>query len=265
MSGQELAWDLPRMAALLGFQRPCAHALSAVAGRGWAAEVTAELSLTGSALSRFVTDLMTWGGQEYGFIELPDELSGISSAMPQKKNYPVLERIRGMTAHLSGYRFDVLLAQPATPFANMVEVSEEADRHVATALATASTMLRLLTFVVENLQFRAEPMRAACAREFMGGFTLANRLCLRDAIPWREAQVVAGRYIVDALDRGLAPADIDPAAQAKVAAERGGRSPIRARTLAGVFDVDAALHEKITPGSTASDAVKAVFSSSRKP
>lgn len=255
MSGQELAWDLPGMAALLGFQRPCQHALAAVADRGWAAELTAELSLAGTALSRFVTDLMAWGSQQYGFIELPDELAGISSAMPQKKNYPVLERIRGMSAHLAGFHVDVTLAQRSTPFANMVEVSKEAGRHVATAATTATTMLRLLTAVLDAVEFAPDRMRDACAGEFMGGFTLANRMTLLDRIPWRTAQVVAGSYIVAMSARGLPPQATDPAALADIAARRGHLIEDPERTLVGVFDVDAALREKRTPASTELSAV----------
>ncbi len=95
MAGQERPWDRPRMARLLGFADVREHALAGVASRAWASEITGELALFGVALSRFVTDLMAWAGGEYGFVDLPDELSGISSAMPQKKNFPVLERIRG--------------------------------------------------------------------------------------------------------------------------------------------------------------------------
>src|SRR5262249_40879932 len=90
MAGQELAWSRDRMAELLGFAGPTPHALVAVASRGWALSVAGDLSGYGVTLGRFATDLMAWGSSGYGFIDLPDELSGISSAMPQKKNFPFL-------------------------------------------------------------------------------------------------------------------------------------------------------------------------------
>ncbi|MEK8104314.1 lyase family protein [Micromonospora sp. M12] len=128
MTGQELAWDRDRLARSLGFRRVQPIALTSVASRRWVLEVTGDLGVLGVTLSRFGTDLLTWGSGEYGFIDLPDELSGISSAMPQKKNFPVLERIRGRTAHLTAYHLDAVLGQRNTPYTNLVEVSRRPAR-----------------------------------------------------------------------------------------------------------------------------------------
>ncbi|MFB6479686.1 argininosuccinate lyase [Streptomyces virginiae] len=259
MAGQELPWDRDRMARLLGFSRPQPHALTAVASRRWSAELTAELSLLGTALSRFATDLLTWGGSEYGFIELPDELSGISSAMPQKKNYPVLERIRGRTAHLTAFHFDVLLGQRNTPFCNLVEVSKEAGTHLSNAFDSAHGTVRLLTEVLRRLTFRADRMRQVCEREFLGGFSLANALCLTEGVPWRTAQVVAGKYVVLAATAGAAPAPGEPALLVEAAAGHGITLSDPARLLAEAFDVDRGLERMVSAGSARPDAVRAVL------
>ncbi|MFI7356364.1 argininosuccinate lyase [Streptomyces avidinii] len=259
MAGQELPWDRDRMARLLGFSRPQPHALTAVASRRWSAELTAELSLLGTALSRFTTDLLTWGGSEYGFIDLPDELSGISSAMPQKKNYPVLERIRGRTAHLTAFHFDVLLGQRNTPFCNLVEVSKEAGTHLLNAFDSAHGTVRLLTEVLRRLTFRADRMRQVCEREFLGGFSLANALCLTEGVPWRTAQVVAGKYVVLAATAGAAPAPGEPALLAEAAAGHGITLTDPARLLAEAFDVDRGLERMVSAGSARPEAVRAVL------
>jgi len=254
MSGQELDWDRDRMAALLGFHAPQPHALVAVASREWALEITAELSVLGVGISRFVTDLMAWGSSQYGFIELPDSHAGISAAMPQKKNFPLLERIRGRSAHLSAFHVDVVLGQRGTPFANMVEVSKEASAHLLTALTTAGSTLRLFTEVLTHVRFRPDRMRAACAAEHLGGFTLANRLTLLEGVPWRRAQVIAGRYVV--ATQGTPPAEVAPAILAEVAREAGFPLAAPAEALAGAFEVDAGLWEKRSAGSTNPDSVR---------
>lgn len=254
MSGQELDWDRDRMAALLGFRAPRPHALVAVASREWVLEITAELSVLGVGLSRFVTDLMAWGSSQYGFLELPDSHAGISAAMPQKKNFPLLERIRGRSAHLSTFHLDAVLGQRGTPFANMVEVSKEASAHLLTALTTARSTLRLFTEVLAHVRFRPDRMRAACAAEHLGGFTLANRLTLREGVPWRQAQVIAGRYVVAM--QGKPPALVEPAVLAEVARAAGFSLAGPAEVLAGAFDVDAGLWEKRSPGSTNPDSVR---------
>ncbi|MGW3557837.1 lyase family protein [Streptomyces sp. NPDC000963] len=255
MAGQELPWDRVRMARLLGFDRPQPNALTAVASRRWSAEATAELGLLGAALSRFTTDLLTWGGSEYGFLELPDELSGISSAMPQKKNYPVLERVRGRTAHLAAFHTDVLLGQRNTPFCNLVEVSKEAGTHVLAAFDSAHGTVRLLTEVVRRLDFRADRMRAVCAREYLGGFSLANALALTEGVPWRTAQVVAGKYIVSAATAGIPPHPGAPDLLTRAAAEHALTLADPAGLLADAFDVDRGLARLASEGSAHPEAV----------
>ncbi|MFE3904806.1 argininosuccinate lyase [Streptomyces sp. NPDC059153] len=259
MAGQELAWDRDRMARLLGFRRTQPVALTGVASRGWVAEVTADMGVLGVALSRFATDLLTWGSSELGFIDLPDELCGISSAMPQKKNFPVLERIRGRTAHLSTYHLDTVLGQRNTPYTNLVEVGKEAGANLATAYATLRSVLRLFTEVVGRLTFRADRMRAACEREYLGGFALANDLTLREGVPWRRAQVVAGAYIVAAIEAGLSPDKPDADLLRRVAEERGFALVDPAAALGAVRDVDAGLRRPASAGSAHPDATAAVL------
>ncbi|MFD8340412.1 argininosuccinate lyase [Streptomyces solisilvae] len=256
MAGQELPWDRARMARLLGFDHVSDHALRAVAQRDWALEATAELSLLGTALSRFATDLMTWGGAGHGFIDLPDEWSGISSAMPQKKNFPVLERIRARTAHLTAAHFGIAAAQRSTPFTNSVEISKEASAQVPAAFDTALSVLRLFTAVLDHLTFRADHTREACEAEHFGGFTLANLLTLNAGVPWRSAQVLAGRYVVAATEAALSPMKPDPALLQRLAEEAGHFVPDAGDLLRTAFDVPGALRAKRSTGSTNPEEVR---------
>lgn len=254
MAGQELAWDRDRMARLLGFGRVQPHALVGVASRGWALSVAADAAAFGVALGRFTTDLMIWGGSGHGFLDLPDSLAGISSAMPQKKNFPVLERIRGRCAHLTAYQADLAVTQRATPYTNLVEVSKEAGANLLTLFTTLRSALRLATAVIANLEFRADRMRAACEREYLGGFTLANLLTLRCGVPWRQAQVIAGRYISAAIERGLPPSTPDGALLASLADVDRPEE-----LLAEAFDVDRALTVKTSAGGTHPDEVRSLI------
>lgn len=264
MAGQELPWDRSRMATLLGFAAPNPHALVAVASRGAALGVAADLSGLGVALSRFTTDLMTWGSSEYRYIDLPDALSGISSAMPQKKNFPILERIRGRTAHLTSLHLDMAVGQRSTPYTNMVEVSKEAGTHLLVLFQTARSVLRLFRTVLEGLRFDADTMRAACEREYLGGFTLANLLTLRDGVPWRQAQVAAGRYVVAAIDRGLPPGRPDGALLDEIVRAAGHRVADPDALLAEAFTVSGALNAKTSLGSTNPKAVAELIDAQRR-
>ena len=264
MAGQELPWDRERMAQLLGFGAANPHALVAVASRGAALSAAADLSGLGVALSRFCTDLMMWGSSEYRFVDLPDALSGISSAMPQKKNFPILERIRGRTAHLSSLHLDMAIGQRNTPYTNMVEVSKEAGAHLYTLFGAARSVLRLFTTVLDGLRFDADAMRAACEREYLGGFTLANLLTLRAGVPWRQAQVLAGRYVVAAIERGLPPARPDGDLLAAVALDAGHEVDEPEALLTEAFAVSGALQVKRSAGSTNPLAVAELLDAQRR-
>lgn len=270
MAGGELPWDRARLAAALGFSAPVPHALSAVASRGWVLTVAGALSDLGVMVSRFVTDLMAWGSGAYQWMSLPDELAGISSAMPQKKNFPVLERIRGRSGHLTAGYLDVAVGQRNTSYTNLVEVSKEASASLPTLWWNAESMLVLLELVIRNLQFDTAAMRRACDDDFLGGFALANNLALKVGLPWRTAQVVAGKYIVERLQSGRrdpAPAVLRELIDAhRAGADSGAGADTAApdnddllAILRETQDSDSALAAKATAGGTSPESVRGLL------
>ncbi|GGA52619.1 argininosuccinate lyase [Kroppenstedtia guangzhouensis] len=250
MSGVELDWNRDLLARLLGFRQPRANALTAVASREWMLRISSELSVFSVLISRFVTDLIQWGSSEMNFIDLPDRLSGISSAMPQKKNFPILERIRGKSAHLSAFHMDMVLGQRNTSFTNLVEVSKEAGTHLSVLFQNAKSLLRLLTLVTDHLSFKEEEMLAICERDFFGGFTLANRLTMEANIPYRKSQIIVGRYIMHATQLGLTPMEVNPQLLKEKCMEEGFDVSGLADMLTDAFDVQGSLYTKRSDGST---------------
>lgn len=259
MAGVELDWDRDRLASLLGFHQVRLTALAAVASREWVLQASSELSIFSVLISRFTTDLMQWGSSEMNFINLPDELSGISSAMPQKKNFPILERIRGKSAHLSSFYLDMVLGQRNTPFTNLVETSKEAGTHLLTMFRTTKSLLRLLKTVIDHLSFNEEQMLTICKRDFFGGFTLANLLTVKTGIPYRKAQVIVGRYIMSASQRSLMPMEGDERLLQEKCAEEGYEVSDLSDILTTAFDIRKNLFIKRSSGSTNPEQVKALL------
>ncbi|NTU33252.1 argininosuccinate lyase [Brevibacillus sp. HB1.1] len=264
MAGVELPWNRQQLSKLLGFRQPRMSALSAVASREWVLRMAGELSTFSVLVSRFTTDLIQWGSSEMNFLQLPDELSGISSAMPQKRNFPILERIRGKSAHLTGFYMDMVLGQRNTAFTNLVETSKEAGTHLLTLFQQTKTLLRLLKAVIDHLQFNEDRLLHICKRDFFGGFTLANLLTLEHEIPYRTAQVIAGRYIVSALEHGVSPEPGDPRLLDNACAEAGFQVPDTASLLAASFDVQGGLYAKKSTGSTNPEEVQQMLSAQRE-
>ena len=255
MAGVELEWDSSALANLLGFKEPSSNALKSVASRQWSLQFSAELSNFGVLTSRFVTDLLYWGSSEVAFIDLPGNLSGISSAMPQKKNFPILERVRGKCAHLSGLHFDIVLGQRNTPYTNLIETSKEAGSFFFQLCKTGNTIMILLNTIVNNLNFLEEKMLVHCKQDFFGGFTLANLLTKEENIPYRIAQVIVGRYIVTASEQGLKPEDVQPMLLQEKCSEEGFVICNPKNMLKRAFLVQNNLVEKQSLGSTHPDRV----------
>ncbi|PEI42702.1 argininosuccinate lyase [Bacillus pseudomycoides] len=264
MAGGEFEWDRNRMAMLLGFSEPRNHALIAVASRDWTLQISSELSNFGVFLSRFVTDLIQWGSSEYKFIDLPDQLSGISSAMPQKKNFPIFERIRGKTAHLHAFYSDFVLGQRNTAYSNLVETSKEAGTHVITMFETFKSTIRLLKTTVDNLSFNEKRMLDVCTEEFFGGFSLANKLTLSSGIPYRRAQVIAGQYILKMMETGFRPEHIDIGVLKGIGLEHGLQIKLTSEQLKSAFDVTHNIENKKTIGSTNPNDIKILMDEQEK-
>ncbi|MFE7778454.1 argininosuccinate lyase [Streptomyces sp. NPDC057445] len=265
MAGQELPWDRDWLARAVGCDGPAPHALAAVASREWVLDVASDVASAGVGFSRFLTDLMAWSSSAYQLVELPDGLAGISAAMPQKKNYPLLERLRGRTGHLTAFYVDFATGQRNTPYSNMVEVSKEAGLHVSTMFATVRAVVTGFTLVIDRLQWRTDRMRAVCEEDHFGGFSLANELTLRAGIPWRTAQVVAGQYVTAVLAEAEGGGGhVNPAALESAAREAGYALDDPASFLTGSADVDAQLRAKTSAGSASPASVKALLAEQRE-
>ena len=115
-----LNYDLDRaaVAAELGFERIAPNSLDAVADRDFACDYLAAAATLAAHLSRIGAEIVLWATAEFGFVALPDAVSGGSSIMPQKRNPDAAELMRAagprVAADLQG-----LLATPARPAARL--------------------------------------------------------------------------------------------------------------------------------------------------
>ncbi|GAA3585462.1 hypothetical protein GCM10022419_079270 [Nonomuraea rosea] len=268
MAGLELPWDRDRLALALGFAAPQPHALTSVASRAWVLRSAAELAVLGTTLSRFLTDLIWWSGASCRFIDLPDELAGISSAMPHKRNFPVLERARGLTGHLTGLAVDLMIGQRNTGYTNLVEVSKESTRFLEDLFTTCDTMLGLVDLVISGVRFRAGRASRVARAELSTASTVANRLTLDHAIPARTAQVIVGTWIAAATrrlgdDTELTPDRLTAQDLAAACARAGYELDVDADRLRADLDADldagASLDRRVTSGSTRPDRVDALL------
>lgn len=104
-------------------------------------------------------------------------------------------------------------------------------------------------------------MKQRCALEYYGGFTLANILTEKSNIPYRKAQVIAGRFVTKSLESNIVPAEASIQLLNKICTEYGYSNKVLVGELRNVFNVEKALFFKTTQGSTNPKAVEEILKS----
>jgi argininosuccinate lyase len=159
-----------RTAQLLGFDSGPVHSLDAVASRDLVLRLLAAGSIYSLNLGRFATDLLQWTTAEFDFLQLPDELAGSSSAMPQKKNPFLLEHVQGRSAALTAAFVQAMGSMHSTAFTNSISVGTEAVKPVWGALQNLTEMVILMRLIVAG----AQPNHKAMLDRTVKGFTVAT-------------------------------------------------------------------------------------------
>lgn len=195
MAGLELEWDRYILAKELGFKNPLNTALVAISERDWMQKIAFEYSLIGNKISRFCTDFIYWSSYENKFIDLPDSMVGISSAMPQKKNFVILERIRGGCAHLNTFLNDFMNTSQNSAYSNLVQVTKEGSRYLEELFNCYDRLITLFDLFISNLKFNEDKLLDYCNSDFFGGFSLANYLTKEEKIPYRLSQKIVGEFV----------------------------------------------------------------------
>lgn len=203
--GTHFPIDRKLTASLLGFSRNSVNALEAVANRDVALRMLSILAVLGTTLSRMAQDYQLWTMRELSFFDLPDNLCGGSSMMPQKRNPYLFEVIKGKSASISGLLVQALTAMHNVPFSNSVEVSGQAFQGIDTALKNVNDILELSNVLIGN----AIPKESQFANSINQGVAVATGvaefLVRKQRMPFRQVHHKIGDTITRAIYQGNDP------------------------------------------------------------
>ena len=191
LAGTPVAIDRQSLARSLGFDRPTANSLDAVADRDLALDYLFSASVMLSHLSRLAEDLIFFTSDEAGYAELPDALATGSSRMPQKKNPDVLELIRGHAGRSIGELTGLLAVMKGIPLAYDKDLQLDKEP-LFRMRATLSAALPALTALVRSLIVNRERMEAAASSPLLVATDAADELAAQ-GIPFREAHEIVGK------------------------------------------------------------------------
>jgi len=193
LAGTTYPIDRDDTARRLGFDRPAANSLDAVADRDFAVELTAVAAILMMHLSRFCEELILWSSAQFGFIELADRFCTGSSIMPQKKNPDVPELVRGKSGRVFGHLMALLTLMKAQPLAYNKDNQEDKEPLFDT-VDNLKGSLKVFADMMSAVSCNRARMRAAAKQGFATATDLADYL-VRKGVPFRDAHEIVGRAV----------------------------------------------------------------------
>ncbi|HLF57154.1 MAG TPA: lyase family protein, partial [Thermoanaerobaculia bacterium] len=155
------------------------------------AQLLFELALLMNDLGRLGSELVLFATAEFGFVELPEEMTTGSSVMPQKRNPDLFELVRGRGATALAALVEALVVPAKLPSGyhrDLQVLKAPLFRSIDLALATCDLLAATLPRV------RFVPDRVALTPELHAAEE-AHRLVVEEGIPFREAyRRIAAKY-----------------------------------------------------------------------
>jgi argininosuccinate lyase len=185
LAGTSFKIDRTIASRMLGMDGITENSLDSVSDRDFVAETAFAVSLLMIHLSSLCEELVLWSSQEFGFIELPKEMSSGSSMMPQKRNPDLPELVRGKSARAIGDLVTVLTLLKSLPLAYNRDLQEDKETFFD-ACDTVESSLYALTQFLQAMQFDGARMRMAAEAGLMTATDLADFLT-QHGVPFRTA------------------------------------------------------------------------------
>jgi len=205
LAGSGFPFDRQAMARDLGFDALTANSMDVSADRDFALDFLYAASVAMLHLSRLAEDWILYSGEEYGWLELADEVTSGSSLMPQKKNPDSLELIRGKSGRVFGCLHSLMVTMKGLPLTYNRDMQEDKEPLFDSAGQLCGS-LEMARAVVESARLKPHPPLAAVQESWVVATDLAEALA-RAGMPFHQAHQLVGRLVLESVRRGRKPAD----------------------------------------------------------
>ena len=204
IGGSRIRIDRKKTARLLGFDGIVRNSIDATSSRDTIIEFTAVLAIIMLTLSRIAEDIIIWSTDEFGYLDISDEYSSSSSAMPHKKNPDPLELLRAKTAVVFGNLVSMFTVVKAVP-SGYTRDFQEIKPLLWQASATTNKALKVMDYVVKSLIINKEKMLQTSRNSYAISFDLAELLAAENGISFRMAHKMIGLLVQKAIANNRQP------------------------------------------------------------
>ncbi|MEL7149204.1 MAG: argininosuccinate lyase [Pseudomonadota bacterium] len=202
LAGTSFPIDREMTAKALGFDRPMANSLDAVADRDFALEFLSSASICAMHLSRLAEELVIWSSAQFRFVTMSDRFSTGSSIMPQKKNPDAAELVRAKIGRILGATVGLFTVMKGLPLTYSKDMQEDKEQ-VFDAADNLMLALAAMEGMVRDMSANPEALRAAASSGFSTATDLADWLVREAGLPFRDAHHVTGRLVAMAEAEGV--------------------------------------------------------------
>jgi argininosuccinate lyase len=203
LAGTSFPIDRAMTAKALGFARPMANSLDAVADRDFVLETLSACAICAVHLSRFAEEIVIWSSSLVGLIRLSDKFTTGSSMMPQKRNPDAAELVRAKTGRIVGALAGLMVVIKGLPLAYQKDLQEDKEGAID-AVGALSLSLTAMTGMVRDLEPDVTAMRSAAGKGYSTATDLADWLTRELKLPFRQAHHITGRIVARAAEDDVA-------------------------------------------------------------
>jgi argininosuccinate lyase len=203
LAGTSFPIDRAMTAKALGFVRPTANSLDAVADRDFVLETLSACAIAAVHLSRFAEEIVIWSSPLVGLLRLSDRFTTGSSMMPQKRNPDAAELVRAKTGRVVGALVALMMVIKALPLAYQKDLQEDKEGAMD-AIGALALSLTAMTGMVRDMEPDVERMASAAGEGYSTATDLADWLVRALKMPFREAHHITGRIVAKAAEVGVA-------------------------------------------------------------
>ena len=246
LAGSGFPFDREAIARDLGFAAISRNSMDVSADRDFALDFLYAAATAMLHLSRLAEDWILYSSEEFGWMELGDEVTSGSSLMPQKKNPDSLELIRGKCGRVVGCLNALLVTMKGLPLTYNRDMQEDKEP-LFDAADQVSASLEMARVVADSVKLNVAPPRAAVAESWVIATDLAEALS-RAGVPFHQAHQLVGKLVLESVRRGKKPADWTAEELAEFAPEFG-------TAMARYLDPVEGLKSREIPGGTGPAAV----------
>jgi argininosuccinate lyase len=215
LAGSGFPFDREAMARDLGFEGITRNSMDVSADRDFALDFLYAASTTMLHLSRLAEDWILYSSEEFGWLELADNVTSGSSLMPQKKNPDSLELIRGKCGRVIGCLTSLLVTMKGLPMTYNRDMQED-KIPLFDAADQVSASLLMMCAVVESARLNPAKPAAAAEESWIVATDLAEALA-RAGVPFHQAHQLVGRFVLESVRSGRRPSDWTPEEMRKFA------------------------------------------------